>query len=64
MPQRSALPRGLARPVQVIAVTGGKGGVGKTSYRSIWRSRSRRRGVRCCYSMVTWGWPMSMYCSA
>jgi flagellar biosynthesis protein FlhG len=31
MPQLSALPRGLGRPVQVIAVTGGKGGVGKTS---------------------------------
>ncbi len=31
MPQLSALPRGMGRPVQVIAVTGGKGGVGKTS---------------------------------
>ncbi len=31
MPQLSAIPRGRGRPVQVIAVTGGKGGVGKTS---------------------------------
>lgn len=31
MPQLSALPKGMGRPVQVIAVTGGKGGVGKTS---------------------------------
>ena len=31
MPQPSALPRGMGRPVQVIAVTGGKGGVGKSS---------------------------------
>ena len=47
-------------PVQVIAVTGGKGGVGKTTRRREPRRDARRaRQASACCSMATWGSPTS-----
>ena len=55
---------GLARPVQVIAVTGGKGGVGKTSVSvNLATGSRRRRQARGARSTATWGSPTSTCCS-
>ena len=51
-------------PVQVIAVTGGKGGTGKSSVAvNLATALAQAGGARCC-SMAIWVSPTSMCCSA
>ena len=49
-------------PVQVIAVTGGKGGVGKTSVAVNLAAALAAQGKRVLLFDGDWGWPMSMCC--